>query len=469
MTTMTGNRAGHSGLGPRLAAILAIETRPAVLVLLTGLVSIAAAWALWSADVVLSRLAVIDLLYNLSGAWHIVYGDDPHEGFRDALGQLNFLLTAIGFQVTGPSIRAFLVGEIIMLTVLLAAACAAAKPRLPLVAASVFVLFNALPAIVPVNVGDPLDDFTFGMSYNRYGWCAVGILALILFVPPRNPEGPQLLDIVIGTALIAMMFYLKLTYFVVGIGALGLALLVSAHVRAAQVGWTLVLAALIANAAAPHSHYYLADFVLAATSGFGETYVANYVRVIFNNAAECAFYGTGVLVAIALWRRGEAPFRLPAAAVFLLASGIALIAQNAQTHGIQLGVSIAFLLYDVLARQTGTRASPRIILAALLLAPAMSVGAAAISIAGYRVAAARPAPGRGRPHQPARPRRAGHGEVAGPERLAIPLHPDPGRSGRSLRRCRRTAGPRAGIRSREPDAVRARRSAAPWPRPLVGA
>lgn len=392
MTAMASDRAGRSGLGPLLAAILAVETRPALLILLTAPVSVAGAWALWSADVVLSRLAVMDLLYNLSGAWHIAYGDDPHEGFRDALGQLNFRLTAIGFQLTGPSVRAFLVGEIIMLAVLLAAACSAAVPRLPLVAAAVFVLFSALHAIVPVNVGDPLDDFTFGMSYNRYGWGALGILALILFVPPRNPEAPRRLDIAIGTALIAMMFYLKLTYFIVGIGGLVLALLVSAHVKVSPAGWTLSLAAQLGNAAAPHSHDYLADFVLAATSGFGETYVSNHVRLVFNNAAESALYGIGVVVAIVLWRRGQAPFRLPAAAIFLFTGGVALLAQNTQAHSIPLGACIAFLLYDALGRQIGASQLPQGIVAGLLLVPAISVGAAAIGIAGYHVAAARPEP-----------------------------------------------------------------------------
>ncbi|MFM9568663.1 hypothetical protein, partial [Streptomyces turgidiscabies] len=89
-----------------------------------------------------------------------------------------------------------------------------AAPRLPLVAAIVFVLFNALPAIMPANIGDPLDAYGFAMSYNRYGWGAIGALSLILFVPPRLGPAVRVPDIVTAAALLVAMFYIKLTYFV---------------------------------------------------------------------------------------------------------------------------------------------------------------------------------------------------------------------------------------------------------------
>ncbi len=389
MTEMLDRPLGLSRLGPWLGAMLEIEARPALLVLLTGIPALLAAWTLWSTDLILARLGVVDLLYNLAGGWHIANGQMAHDGFRDAAGQLNFLLTALGFQIAGPSVRAFLVGEIVMLAGLFTLACIAAAPRLPLVAAAVFVLFNALPAVMPVNIGDPLDAYGFAMSYNRYGWGAIGALSLILFVPPRLGPTVRRLDIAAAAILLAAMFYIKLTYFVVGIAALILALLVSSHVRAARAGWIGLLMALLINAAAPYSHPYLADFMLAATSGFGKTHAANLVRVVFNNGIECAFYGAGVIVALQLWRRGLAPLRLPAAAALLFAGGLALLSQNTQAHGAQLGIAIAFLLYDALARPGRAFTVPLGLHAALLLAPLITIGSMAIALAGYHVAASR--------------------------------------------------------------------------------
>ncbi|MBN9524966.1 MAG: hypothetical protein J0H82_02105 [Alphaproteobacteria bacterium] len=381
---------GAPRLGPRLAAVLGVETRPATLVLIAGIPALIAAWAVWSTETMLSRYGVMDLLFNLAGGWHIANGQAAHDGFHEAVGQLNFLLTAIAFQVVGPSVRAFLVGEIIMLALLFATACVAAAPRLPLVAAVVFVLFNALPAVMPTNIGDPLDVYSFAMSYNRYGWGAIGTLCLILFVPPRQGPAVRRLDIATGAALLVAMFYIKLTYFMVGVAGLVLALAVSDHVRAARAGWIAVLIALLANAIAPYSHGYLADFLLAATSGFGKTEPANLLRVIFNNGIECALYGAGVILALQLWRNGRAPARLPAAALFAFAGGLALLSQNTQHHGAQLGLSIAFLLYDALSR-SARPVLPPALQAALLLAPLMSIGGIAIGLAGYHVSAGRPA------------------------------------------------------------------------------
>ena len=78
---------------------------------------------------------------------------------------------------------------------------------------------------MPANVGDRPEQYTFAMSYNRYGWSAYSILALILFVPPREERDRKdgaWIDIAVAGGLLAAMFYLKITYFAVGPGHAGL-------------------------------------------------------------------------------------------------------------------------------------------------------------------------------------------------------------------------------------------------------
>src|SRR6185295_15043320 len=123
-------------------------------------------------------------------------------------------------------------------------------PRLPLVAAVTFVLLTALPIVMPVTTGGPLTTFTYAMSYNRYGWSAISVLCLILFVPPREYTDGAALDVMLGALLLAAMFYVKVTYFIVGVAALGVALLVCDHIRSGQVGWIAVGLAAVINAAA---------------------------------------------------------------------------------------------------------------------------------------------------------------------------------------------------------------------------
>jgi len=43
------------------------------------------------------------------GAWHLQHGHVPHVDFHEPVGQLNFVLTQLGFQLIGPTPFAFLI------------------------------------------------------------------------------------------------------------------------------------------------------------------------------------------------------------------------------------------------------------------------------------------------------------------------------------------------------------------------
>ena len=101
---------------------------------------LAAALLLIAPGAVFSRDMTWDLLFNLSGAWHIHNGHVPHVDFHDPLGPLNFQLTRLGFRIVGTTPFGFLAAEFIALAALFAAAAAAAIPRLPPVPALIFVV-----------------------------------------------------------------------------------------------------------------------------------------------------------------------------------------------------------------------------------------------------------------------------------------------------------------------------------------
>jgi len=51
-----------------------------------------------SPNLVVSHQMTWDFLYNLSGAWHLQHGHVPHVDFHEPVGQLNFVLTQLGFN-----------------------------------------------------------------------------------------------------------------------------------------------------------------------------------------------------------------------------------------------------------------------------------------------------------------------------------------------------------------------------------
>lgn len=384
--TETFSPSPRAGAG-RVEALLLARARAYVLVPLAGLPALVAVWMLLSPGLVMARQGVVDLLFNLAGAWQIRNDRIPHVDFHEPVGQLNFLLTALGFWLVGPVPFAFLVGETIVLAALFVVSVLVVTRRLPLAAAAAFVLLSCLPAVMPVNVGEALDTYSFAMSYNRYGWSALGILSLILFVPPRHEQDRSYVDMACAAVLLLGVFYLKITYFLVGLGALALALWGSAHIRANRRAWAGVGLVVIANAVAPHNLAYWADLWGAVLAGTQKG-PGRFLHGVFGNSTEFGLYGIGLLAAIWLWQRGQVPLRVPAAAAFLIVASVFLFSQNTQIRGLPLGTIIFFVLYEALVRCRAVAIVPQLI--ALLLVPALSIAAIFISLAGYQRAILRP-------------------------------------------------------------------------------
>jgi hypothetical protein len=362
-----------------------VQGSPALLLVLAGLPVIVAAWALASPAVLFSKEMTQDLLFNLGGAWHVYHGHVAHVDFHDPTGRLSFILTAIGFHLVGPGPLAFLVNVAIMTTALFAAAFFAATPRLPLLPAAIFIVFIGLLALMPVNVGDRPEQYTFAMSYNRYSWSAYSILCLILFVPPHDRSGRAWIDLVVGGALLAVMFYLKITYFAVGLATVGFAVLVHPHVGRHWAAWLAILTVLVANALAPYNQAYLADIVGWTASGAVRKSLALQLNNFVAAAAQYGPYLAATLVACWMWWSGRAALRLPLTLAFLLAASLLLLSQNSQAAGLPSGIVILLVLYDELRRHFSPLRNRDIapLLVTLLVLPVFTAGGFAVSIAGY--------------------------------------------------------------------------------------
>ena len=363
-------------------------TSPMVLVALAGLPVLAAAWALMSPPYILSTAMTWDFLFNLSGAWHLYSGHLAHVDFHEPVGQLNFLLTSIGFHLLGPSPFAFLVNVAIVVSVLFAVSFLAAWRRLPLLPAAMFVVFVSLLVLVPANVGDKPDQYSFAMSYNRYCWSAFSVLALIVFVPPQRP-GSDWVDMALAGLLLVAVFYLKITYFAAGLATVAFAILVQPHVRRHWLGWFIVCALVLAVAVVPSNHPYLFDILNAAKGGAVRSSLSLHLNNFFAAGGDYAPYVSGLAVACAMCWNGQAPLRFPLTIGFLLAIALFLLSQNSQSAGLPSAIVIILVFYDWLherfahTQQKGTAA----LLLALLIFPAVSIATMAFTLCKYHARA----------------------------------------------------------------------------------
>lgn len=368
------------------------DLRPAPLRVLAwaGIPVLVAAWALMSPGTMFSKAMIQDLLFNLSGAWQIYLGQLAHVDFHDPTGRLSFWLTAFGFHVLGPGPFGFLVNVAVVTTVLFAASFAVAVPRLPMLPAVLFIVFTCLLALVPANVGERPDQYTFAMSYNRYGWSAFVILALMLFVPPHAGRRPVWIDVAVAGCLLAMMFYFKITYFAAGLAAMGFAVPFQPHVRRHWPAWIALAVVLVVNAFAPWNRAYLGDILDWSASGAIRKglllHLGNFVAAIGLYAP----YLAAIAIAGWMWAFGRAPLRLPLTLAFLFLVALALLTQNSQVVGLPVGIVMLLILYDGLRRHFAPVANRDLapLLLILLAFPFFETACFAASLTGYRAHAA---------------------------------------------------------------------------------
>ncbi len=364
------------------------------LALIAGVPVLLFAWLLLAPERMLSREMTWDLMLNLAGAWHLHTGHVAHVDYHDPIGSLSFRLTQLGFLIVGSNPRAFLVGQTILLVPVFVAAVIAAARRLALVPAAVFVVYVALLVLMPTNVGDPMNAYTFAMWYNRWGWSVLTTLLLVLVLPPRAGRAAPLLDAVTCGLLLIILFYVKITFVVAGLAAVAFALVASNHVRAEWRTWAIAPAMVLANALAPYNYAYWSDIWFGVTAGYARSLPIAQVSLFLDNKAEYAIYLSGVLVLLWLWQRGQSSLQSVVLAAGTLGIGMFTLSQNTQVGYIPLGVVIAYVIYDAIGgkpRETPTQGTPEVVvsLAAVMVWPALCVIAVMMTVAGYHRAAQR--------------------------------------------------------------------------------
>lgn len=387
----------RSHLAPRLSTTVAeaagictkkaifAESRALVLLAVVAPILLVAVWLLLAPPTVFSREMSWDLLFNLDGAWNLWNGRQLHVDVHDPLGTLTFGLTALGFHLVGVGPRAFLVGETLYAVLMLASSIRIFPSRLPFAAAAVATLYVVLLVLVPLNLGDPIELYSFAMSYNRLGWSALILVFAVLFLEPRNEKGAWLEQGIVFL-LCTLLFYLKITYFVVGIGAIAAALLLSPHTRPRMAGWLVVLVTLAVVAAAPFNVDYWRDIFAALQAGaLRQDFLTQLKDVV--TSQDTAIIAVELVCLLWLQHVGASWDRL-ASAVFIIGCGAVILSQNQQSDGVALYLVVSLLLFDTTRRAIERRArwparEAALALLAVLIAPGLDVVSMAASIVGY--------------------------------------------------------------------------------------
>lgn len=247
---------GHSPL-PQLRVWVALSAGyAAVVIVLVALVAPSVVMAPW------------DVFILLDGGWRISMNQVPNLDFRTPLGPLTYALVAWGMTAAGSlSLAAVSWATAFVSAISAAWSSLVAYPRMRPVYAFTFVTLMTTLPVATRPLGYSPDITSYAMLYNRLGWIVLAIIAVQVLLPPfRGGTALRRFDVLSLGLLLALAFFIKITYFMAAIGIVVVAILlrkIDVRILAASAGIAVVLAVLLHAAGFVYLPGYISDVMAA--------------------------------------------------------------------------------------------------------------------------------------------------------------------------------------------------------------
>ena len=214
-----------------------------------------------------------DVFVLIDGAWRICSGQIPHTDFHNPIGALVYAVFAFGMRIDGPSLQALAYGNSIFLSLVGLWTISICYKRLTPVFGLILTTFIVVLLAATRPLGYDVETTTYAMLYNRYGWALLSIVMIQLMLAPKSEAARfAVFDSLSAGLLLGLLFFCKITFFIVGVGVYGFSLVLRPELRSTAwlsfVGFAAVCAAAWAILGISVADY-LAD--VAAASEFSHS------------------------------------------------------------------------------------------------------------------------------------------------------------------------------------------------------
>ncbi len=182
----------------------------AALVLLAGLGLLHA-----TAPAVAVNDMILDVFVPLDGAWRWVHGQIPHRDFHTPVGIAWYAAYGEAMKAFGPSPLVLLWMPVLAAIPVVAFSLLATRARMAPLLQGAVALYLGLVAFSPRHLDR--ESIAHLASYNRVGWALCTAVLLMVTLPPsRRSKAVAVLEAVAAAAALALVAYLKITYFALG-------------------------------------------------------------------------------------------------------------------------------------------------------------------------------------------------------------------------------------------------------------
>jgi hypothetical protein len=163
-----------------------------------------------------------DIFLYLDGGWRILNGLVPNHDFYLSLGPITYMLTAAGLWLAHDSVYGLTIGFVSFAALITVFAFRTSRTRMTAAGSILFSIFVLLLCTGPIYLGGNSSlDLTYAMIYNRFGYGLLSLLFITQLIRPDalhgRPREEWFGDVVAGVSL-ALLFFLKVSYFGVGAG-----------------------------------------------------------------------------------------------------------------------------------------------------------------------------------------------------------------------------------------------------------
>ena len=180
-----------------------------------------------------------DAFIFLDGGWRVLHGQRPQVDFSTNLGPIIFLFTAAGIAIGHSAGHALVITQTLFGALIAGLAYYLCVSRLTRITGISFATTLVVLALAPFNIGEPPWMLTYGMMYNRFGYALLGVIVIESMVAPR-PGSTRLRDEMFGGGVTgfvcSFLFFLKITYCLVGVALVFMLLPYRQQVRRRFVG-----------------------------------------------------------------------------------------------------------------------------------------------------------------------------------------------------------------------------------------
>ncbi len=170
-----------------------------------------------------STLFANDVFLLLDGGWRILNGLAPNHDFYLSLGPIVYMCAAAGLWLAHNSAYGLTIGFLLFAALITVFAFLTSRTRMTAAGSILFSIFMLLLCTAPMPLGANSSlHLTYAMIYNRFGYGLLSILFVALTLRPNAQPGwhskeDWFADVVAGASL-ALLLFLKISYFAVGAG-----------------------------------------------------------------------------------------------------------------------------------------------------------------------------------------------------------------------------------------------------------